>query len=86
MMDAEPAPFLRVTSGSPVYTSDGEKIGKVKEVRAPHFKVETGLLQRDYWLPGDLVSNAVADVSVELSVAKASLEEHKLPGEPAQAA
>ena len=85
MMDAEPAPFLRVTTGSPIYTLDGKKIGKVKEVRGLHFKVEAGLLQRDYWLPGDLVTNAVSGVSVELSVDKAVLDKHKISGEPAQA-
>jgi hypothetical protein len=75
-----------VTTGSPVYSSDGEKIGKVKEVGAAHFKVETGLLQRDYWLPGDLVSEAVSDVSVALSIDKADIEQHKILGEPSQAA
>ena len=37
-----------VTVGTPVYTHDGAKIGKVKEVRGEAFKVETGLFQRDY--------------------------------------
>jgi len=81
----EPAPFLRVTVGSPIYTADDEKIGKVKEVRDQHFKVETGLLQRDYWLHADCVAQATPDDSVILSVAKADLDQHKV-SEPSQAA
>src|SRR5205823_11764885 len=69
------APFLRVTVGSPIYTADDEKIGKVKEVRDQHFKVETGLLQRDYWLHADCVAQATPDDSVILKIGRASCRE-----------
>ena len=63
---SEPAPILRVTVGTPVYAQDGEKIGTVKEVRGQAFKVETGLLQKDYWLPGESVAEAVPDAALLL--------------------
>jgi hypothetical protein len=74
----EPAPILRVTAGSTVYSSDDEKLGKVKEVRGGRFKVETGLLQRDYWLSGDAVESADPDQSVFLTVAKSDIDQHKV--------
>jgi hypothetical protein len=59
----EPEPILRVTVGTPVYAQDGEKIGKVKEVRGQAFQVETGLLQKDCWLPGESVAEAARDTA-----------------------
>jgi hypothetical protein len=82
---SEPAPILRVTVGAPVYTHDGDRIGKVKEVRGEAFKIETGLFSRDYWLNGACVASAVPDEAVELSVDKADLDAHKVE-EPPQAA
>ena len=69
---SEPAPILRVTVGTAVYAQDGEKIGKVKEVRGQAFKVETGLLQKDYWLPGESVAEAAPDAAVTLTVERIS--------------
>jgi len=75
---SEPAPILRVTVGTPIYTQDGAKLGKVKEVRGQAFKIETGLLQRDYWLPAASVSEAVPDVAVTLNVEKNQIGTHKI--------
>jgi len=75
---SEPAPILRVTVGTPVYAQDGAKIGKVKEVRGQAFKIETGLLQRDYWLPAESVSEAAPDMVVTLSVDKNQIGTHKI--------
>ena len=75
---SEPAPILRVTVGTPVYARDGEKIGTVKEVRGQAFKVETGLLQKDYWLPGESVAEAVPDAAVTLAVEKNQIDAHKI--------
>jgi len=75
---SEPAPILRVTVGTAVYAQDGEKIGKVKEVRGQAFKVETGLLQKDYWLPGESVAEAAPDAAVTLTVDKNQLDAHKI--------
>ena len=82
----EPAPILRVTAGTPVYTQDDQKLGTVKEVRPTHFRIATGLLQRDYWLPADLVIEAVPDETVVLAVDRADLDTYKAFEEPASAA
>jgi hypothetical protein len=74
----EPSPFLRVTLGTPIYTSDQEKIGTVKERRANAFKVSTPLLQRDFWLPGDAVSSATPDESVILAFSSSDLSDYKI--------
>ena len=74
--------FLRVTVGSAVYTSDVQRIGKVKDKRGPYFKVETGLLQRDYWLSADVVSSAIPGDSVTLSVDKGHLGEQRIYKDP----
>jgi len=81
----EPAPLLRVTVGAPVIDQDGEKIGKVKEIRQGAFKVETGLFRPDYWLSGEAVESAVPDNPVMLSVSKNEIDSYKVD-EPTQAA
>jgi len=78
---SEPAPILRVTVGTRVYSQDGAKIGKVKEVRGKAFKIEAGLFKRDYWLPAESVAEAVPDVAVTLGVDKNQIGTHKI-GEP----
>jgi len=80
---SEPAPILRVTAGSPIYTRDDQKIGKVKEVRGQYFKVETGLFQRDYWLSAESVESAVPNEVVTLAVGKAELDAYKVAAPPA---
>jgi hypothetical protein len=84
MMNDEPSPFLRVTLGTPIYTSDQEKIGTVKERRATAFKVSTPLFQRDFWLPADAVSSATPDESVILAFSSGDLDDYKIE-EPAAA-
>jgi hypothetical protein len=84
-MSDQPSPILRVTVGTPVYSADDQKLGKVKEVRGEHFKIETGLFQRDYWLPGSVIAEAVPEHSVTLHVARPELEAHKVTDEPAAA-
>ncbi len=75
---SEPAPILRVTVGTPVYAQDGEKVGKIKEVRAQAFKVETGLLQKDYWLGGESVAEAAPDAAVTLVADKNQIDSYKI--------
>jgi len=64
--------------GTPVYTQDGEKVGKIKEVRAQAFKVETGLLQKDYWLGGESVAEAAPDAAVTLVADKNQIDSYKI--------
>ncbi len=75
---SEPAPILRVTVGTPVYTQDGAKVGKVKEVRGQAFKVETGLFSKDYWLAGESVAAASPDLAVTLAVEKGQVDARKI--------
>ena len=82
---SEPTPLLRTTVGAPVYAQDGAKIGKVKEIRQGAFKVETGLLQSDYWLSGEAIESAFPDEAVTLSVPKSEIDTYKLD-EPSEAA
>jgi hypothetical protein len=69
---------------TPVYTQAGDKIGKVKEVRGQAFKIETGLLQKDYWLAGESVAEAVPDEVVTLAMDKNQIDDHKID-EPQEA-
>ena len=73
----QPTPILRVTVGTPVYSADDQKLGKVKDVRGSHFQVETGMFQKDYWLGEETVAEAVPEHSVQLNIAKGELDEHK---------
>lgn len=75
---SEPAPILRVTVGTPIYTQDAAKLGKVKEVRGQAFKVETGMFQRDYWLPAETVKEAAPDVAITLAVNKNEIGDLKI--------
>ncbi|MGK2964697.1 MAG: DUF2171 domain-containing protein [Tepidiformaceae bacterium] len=61
-----------------IYTSDGEDIGKVKEVRGDLFKVNAAM-QPDYWLPCATV--ATTDVEgVRVSFPKSALDANKREG------
>lgn len=71
-------PILRVTVGSPIYTSDDQKIGTVKDLRGNAIKVSTPSLQRDFWLTGRIVAEALPDAPVILSVDRAQLDEHRI--------
>jgi hypothetical protein len=47
--DSEHGSNERVTVGAPVVTSDGERLGEVKELHGPYFKVAAPG-RTDYWL------------------------------------
>ncbi|MGI8549796.1 MAG: YsnF/AvaK domain-containing protein [Dehalococcoidia bacterium] len=71
-------PGSELTVGSPVYTVDGDHLGKVKEVQGGVFKVDAPH-QLDYWLSMGCVASAAGD-RVTLSVAKDRLDEYKSKG------
>jgi hypothetical protein len=75
---AQTNPIIRVTPGTPVYERDGSRVGKVGEVRGEAFRVETGLFQRDYWLPADAIDSAVAGDAVMLAISKGEIGSHKI--------
>jgi hypothetical protein len=47
--DREYRPNPDVTVGAPVVTRDGERLGEVKELHGPYFKVAAHM-RPDYWL------------------------------------
>jgi hypothetical protein len=65
-----------IAKGRAVYTSDGAKLGKVKDLELNAVEVENPS-QPDYWLPMSCVV-AVRDGGLRLGFAKRSLDEFKL--------
>jgi hypothetical protein len=47
--------------GARILTSDGQELGKVKEVKGNAFKVDVHL-DTDYWLPIDCIEKSSADL------------------------
>lgn len=64
--------------GAEVYTADGDKLGKVKEVVGSCFKVDAPM-QPDYWLARDCVATS-AGSEVRLTFAKDRLNDAKIDG------
>jgi hypothetical protein len=64
-----------IATGAAVSTSDGTRLGSVKEVTAASFKVDAPF-HRDYWLAKDLVGRCDDDVVV-LDVPTAAVDEHR---------
>ena len=67
--------FQDLPAGAEVYTSDGDKIGEVKEVRQGSFKVNAAM-QPDYWLPIHTAASAAGN-RVTLSFDKDRLGDYK---------
>jgi hypothetical protein len=70
-------PFPDVAVGLAVVTQDAHRIGKVAEIRGRYFRVEAGILQRDFWLPAECVAIVEAPERVLLSPNRAQLEPYK---------
>lgn len=63
--------------GSDIYTSDGSKLGTVKEVEGTYFKVDAPM-QPDYWLSSDCVRGGTgASNRVDLTFDKSELDTYK---------
>jgi rRNA processing protein Gar1 len=69
-------PTRTMPMGCPVFTQDGDRIGQVKEIDGPYFKVDA-TMQPDYWLRTDCVMSYTAD-RVTLSVDKDHLGDAKV--------
>jgi hypothetical protein len=72
----QPHGRFEIMTGCPVFTSDGEQLGDVKEVSGDYFKVDAPMA-RDYWLSCDRVSSS-ADDRVVLNLTKDELGGYKL--------
>jgi hypothetical protein len=62
--------------GADVYTSDGDKLGKVKEVRGAYFKVAAPM-QPDYWLGTESVNGGFGAGRVTVVFDKNHIDENK---------
>jgi hypothetical protein len=68
-----------LTTGTDVFTSDGERIGQVGEVRGHLFKVDAAMMP-DYWLETDCVLSTGS--GVRLSFSKDELDDYKVDDAP----
>jgi hypothetical protein len=67
--------FRSIPEGADVFTTDGDKIGEVKEVRQGSFKVNAPM-QPDYWLPIHTVASSMGN-RVTLNFTKDRLGDYK---------
>ena len=73
---------VSVATGCPVFTSDNEALGYVKEVREGAFKVDVPM-GRDYWLSESCVRSA-SEHQLIVDFEKDRLDEYKLDQDEAQ--
>jgi len=66
-----------MATGTEVYTSDGDKLGEVKEIRGPYFKVDAAG-QPDYWLETECCAAGYSGGDVRLVFPKDKLGDHKV--------
>ena len=71
----DPMPHIEV--GLSVQTRDGQRVGRVGEIKGRSIKVETPILQRDFWLSAEVIASADARGGVVLAVPKSDLDQHK---------
>ena len=62
--------------GSDVYTSDGDRLGKVKEVRGAYFKVDAPM-HGDYWLGTECVRGGSGGGRVTVVFDKDHVDDYK---------
>lgn len=65
-----------IRKGLPVYTTDGSKLGDVKEVRDSYFKVDASM-QPDYWLANDCIRGGFGADRLTVSFDKDHLDDFK---------
>ena len=75
MIDSDAAEFGDTSIGGEVFTSDGERLGKVWDVQEASFKVDAPF-QPDYWLPFNTVESADAE-RIILNFPKDELDHYK---------
>ncbi len=70
--------YMTTPIGSDVYTSDGSKLGTIKEVRDEYFKVGASM-QPDYWLSSECIrGGGVSSDRVVVSFGKDRLDDYKV--------
>jgi hypothetical protein len=68
--------LFHLTTGCPVFTSDGQQLGEIKEVRDDMFKVDTSWA-RDIWFARTSVASA-SDERVTLKFADSDAKRYRL--------
>ncbi|MGD9893970.1 MAG: PRC-barrel domain-containing protein [Dehalococcoidia bacterium] len=63
-------------TGTEVYTADGDRLGKVKEVMGDCFKVDASM-RPDYWLARDCITSSSGN-DVRLGFSKSQLGDKKM--------
>jgi len=67
---------IDIAKGAEVYTSDGEKLGTIKEIAIGYFKVDVRM-HADYWLQREFVSSN-ADGRVTMSFSKEEAKNYQV--------
>jgi hypothetical protein len=62
--------------GADIYTSDGDRLGKVKEVRGAYFKVDAPM-HTDYWLGTECIRGGSSGGRVTVVFDKDHVEDYK---------
>ena len=69
-----------LSPGTPIFTADGEELGKIKEIRGDYFKVDAPMAP-DYWLACNCIDSAGTG-RIQLAVSKDEVDANRV-GEPA---
>ncbi|MGE3074735.1 MAG: hypothetical protein AB7N24_01290 [Dehalococcoidia bacterium] len=64
--------------GAPVFTSEGEPFGTVKEIHGSYFKIDVPMAM-DFWLKRDFIAEAKPD-RVSLTLHRDEIHDHRLAG------
>ncbi len=75
-------PYLTVSVGSEVYTSDSRRIGAVSEIRGRYFRIKRPWWQRSYWLRTDCVRSSEPGERVVLNVDSSHVEASRMTEDP----
>lgn len=62
--------------GCEIYSSDGDKLGTVKEVHGTYFKVDAPM-QPDYWLAAECLRGGTVGNRVDVTFPKSQLGDYK---------
>jgi len=76
MINERGTDFQDIHMGAEVFTSDGDRLGEVGDIRGAGFKVNAAM-QPDYWLPTSSVTSTTA-TRVTLSFRRDDLRDYRM--------
>src|SRR5205814_2269957 len=74
--ESSSAPANSPDIGAPIYASDGQQFGSIKEVRGGYFKVDAPM-SKDFWLSAAYIGVSDSQ-SVRLTITREQVDEHRL--------